>query len=252
MCWKFNVGFAILLSTQVAIAEENSWKGEGELGITQTTGNTENHNIVAKLGLTRELDLWIHEATLEFLRTENDSELAAERYELNWQSDYELSEKSYLFGKARYEDDSFTGYKYQASLSTGYGYEVFETDIDSLKLKIGIGMRTFEVEVGSEADSKKDGFGMEIESGSESDQEAIGVLGLHYTRKIGSNTEFAQDFLVESGSENTYIRSDTGLTVKMTDMLALKISLQIKNNTEVPVGKEKTDTVSAVTMVYSF
>ncbi len=248
---KIVVGFAILLCVQIAVAEETPWKGEGELGITQTSGNTENQNIIAKLGLIHERALWKHEAKLEALRAEDDEKLTAERYELTWQSDYKLSETSYVFGKFRYEDDSFTGYNYQASLSAGYGYKVFDTDTDSLKLEAGIGVRTFELEDTIESEKETvDVFGLELESSGES--EAIGVLGLNYMRKIGSNTEFTQDFLIEGGSENVYSKSDTGLKVNMTDKLALKLSLMIKNNSEVAADKEKTDMISAVTLVYNF
>ena len=44
----------------------------------------------------------------------------------------------------------------------------------------------------------------------------------------------------------------TALTAKVNTSLALKVSLTIKNNSEVPVGTEKTDTETAVTLVYSF
>jgi len=248
---KFLVGFAILLCIQIVVAEETPWKGEGELGITQTTGNTENQNVIAKLELTHEQDSWKHKAKLEALRTEDEEKLTAERYEFKWKTDYKLSELSYVFGKLRYEEDKFTGYNYQASLSTGYGYKVFDTDIDSLDLEAGIGVRTFELEGEVTDDSEKSEFvGLKLES--ESEQEAIVTFALAYTRKIGANTKFTQDFLVEAGSENIYSKSDTGLKVSMTDRLALKLSLLVKNNSEVAADKEKTDMISAVTLVYSF
>ncbi|MCK5877083.1 MAG: DUF481 domain-containing protein [Candidatus Marithrix sp.] len=228
-----------ILSTQIVFAEEEikkDWMGEGELGITHTSGNTKNQNVITKLKLTYERDLWKHEAKLDVLRTEDADKLTAEHYGFNWQSDYTLSEKDYIFGKFRYEDDSFTGYNYQSSISTGYGYKVFKNDIDSLKLEAGVGISMVELE----------------DVATESDQEAIGILGLNYTRKIGSHTEFTQDFLVEASSENIHSKSDSGLKVNITNKVALKLSLLIKSNSEVPSGKEKTDTISAVTLVYNF
>jgi putative salt-induced outer membrane protein YdiY len=32
----------------------------------------------------------------------------------------------------------------------------------------------------------------------------------------------------------------------------MKLSLNVKNNSDVPVGREKTDTATSVTLVYSF
>jgi putative salt-induced outer membrane protein len=238
---KLSLGFAIVLGTQVAIAEESLWSGEGELGITHTSGNTTNENTIAKLKIGYARSSWEHEAKLEVLRTSDDDELTAERYGLDFESNYKLSDKDYLFGKLRYEDDSFSGYKYQASLTGGYGYKIFETDITSLKLKAGIGVRLSELETTSESDASE-----------ADDQEGIVILGLNYSRKIGTHSEFTQDFLVEAGSENLYTESDTGLKVSIMDNLALKLSLSIKNNSDAPADKEKTDTVSAVTLVYSF
>jgi len=235
MCRKFNFRFAILLCTQVAIAEESSWNGEGELGLTHTSGNTTNENSIAKLKVGYSRHLWEHKANLEVLRASDDDKLTAERYELKLQSNYKWSEKGYLFGRFRYEDDSFNGYDYQTSLSTGYGHEVFKTDMTSLKLEAGIGIKRHK-----------------LETTDESEQEPIGIFWLNYTRKIGSHTEFTQDFLVEASSENIYSESNSGLKVSITEKVALKFSVLIKNNSDVPSDKEKTDTVSAVTLVYSF
>jgi len=261
MCRKLSLGFAILLGTQVAIAEKSPWSGDGELGITHTSGNTTNENTIAKLKIGYTQSSWEHEAKLEVLRTSDDDKLTAERYGLDFESDYKLSDVSYLFGKFRYEDDSFSGYKYQASLIGGYGYKLFETDITSLKLKAGIGVRLSELETTSESDASEAddqegiiGFGLSESdtSGADDDQEGIIGFGLNYSRKIGAHSEFTQDFLVEAGSENIYSESDTGLKVSITEKLALKLSLSIKSNSDAPADKEKTDTVSAVTLVYSF
>ncbi len=240
MCRKFNFRFAILLCTQVAIAEESSWNGEGELGLTHTSGNTTNENSIAKLKVGYSRHLWEHKANLEVLRASDDDKLTAERYELRLQSNYKWSEKGYVFCRFRYEDDSFGGYDYQTSLSTGYGHEVFKMDMTSLKLEAGIGIRRY--------DARR----YELETDEESGYEPIGIFGLNYTRKIGSHTEFTQDFFVEAGSENIYSESNSGLKVSITEKVALKFSVLIKSNSDVPSNKEKTDTVSAVTLVYSF
>jgi len=237
---KLGLGFAVLLSVQAAVAEENALKGEGELGITHTSGNTKTQSLVGKFGLTyQQTSSWKHEAQLEMLRSENDESLTAERYGLNLQSNYSLSKQSYLFGQLRYEDDSFSGYDYQGSLTFGYGHNVIDTERTGLKLKAGIGARQ-----------------LQLETASDSELETIGVFGLNFRQKIATHSEFTQDFLVEmgveAGAENTYSESNTGFKVNVTDKVAMKFSMLIKNNSEVPPDREKTDTITAVTLVYSF
>ncbi|MDM8559196.1 DUF481 domain-containing protein [Candidatus Parabeggiatoa sp. HSG14] len=237
---KLALGLAISLCIQVAAAEETStpWKGEGELGFTQTTGNTENQSLVTKLAIGYKLSSWEHTLNLNALRAEDKDELTGESYGLNLQSNYDLSQdqKQYLFGKLRYEEDRFSGYDYQSSLIFGYGHRVFDTEDRGLKLEAGVGVGQNQMVVFDQS----------------SDSQAIGFLGLNYRQKIGAHSEFTQDLKVEGGSENVYSESNTGFKVSVTDKVAMKLSLQIKNNSEVPPDTEKTDTITAVTLVYDF
>jgi putative salt-induced outer membrane protein len=151
------------------------------------------------------------------------------------QSNYLLSDKSYLFGKLRYEEDSFNGYDYQASLILGYGRQIIDTERTGLKLEAGIGWREGELEIITETND-----------------ETVGFLGLSFRQKIGSHSEFTQEFQVEGGSNNVYSESDTGFKVNIMENLAMKLSLLVKNNSDVPPDTEKTDTITAVTLVYNF
>jgi putative salt-induced outer membrane protein len=234
---KLALGLAVSLCLQGAIAEENSWKGEGELGFTQTSGNTETQSLVAKLALGYQLFSWDHSLKLEALRAEDHNTLMAESYGANLQSDYNLSESSYLFGKIRYNKDRFSGYDYQSSLIFGYGYQVIDTERTGLKLEAGIGAGQ---------------NNMELDVYSQTDAQMIGFLGLNFRHKIGAHSELTQDLKVEGGTENVYTESLTGFKVNVFDNLAMKLSLSIKNNSDTPPDVEKTDTVTAVTMVYSF
>ena len=240
---KLTLGLAISLCIQVAVAEdttESPWTGEGELGFTLTTGNTETQNLATKLAVGYRLSQWEHTLKLNAFRAEDHSELTAENYGLKWQSNYDLfkEEEQYLFGKFRYEEDRFSGFEYQSSLLFGYGHRVFNTEERGLNLEAGIGIGSHQKEFYGESES--------------SDNQAIAYLGLNYRQKIGSHSEFTQELKVEGGSENVYSESLSGFKVSVTEKVALKLSLLIKNNSDVPPDTEKTDTVTAVTLVYGF
>lgn len=240
---KLTLGLAISLCIQVAVAEdtpETPWTGEGELGLTLTTGNTEIRNLATKLAVGYKLPLWEHTLKLNALRAEDDTELTAESYGLKLQSNYDLfkEEEKYLFGKFRYEKDRFSGYEYQSSLLFGYGHRVFDTEDRGLKLEAGIGIGHHQINF--------------FEQAQDADQQVIGYVGLNYRQKIGAHSEFTQELKVEGGSENVYSESLSGFKVSVTQKVALKLSLLVKNNSDVPLDTEKTDTVTAVTLVYGF
>lgn len=238
---KLTLGLAISLCTQVVVAEdipETPWTGEGDFGFTLTTGNSENQSLVTNLAVGYRLASWEHTLKLNALRAEDDSELSAESYGLKLQSNYNLfkGKEKYLFGKFRYDEDRFSGYEYQTSLLLGYGHRVFDTKERGLNLEAGIGIGQNQIDIFNQS----------------SDGQAIAFLGLNYRQKIGSHSEFTQDLKVEGGSENVYSESNTGFKVSVTKTLAMKLSLLVKNNSDVPSDKEKTDTVTAVTLVYDF
>ena len=71
-------------------------------------------------------------------------------------------------------------------------------------------------------------------------------------KKIGTHSEFTQDIRVEGGEDNVYTESDTGFKVNIMENLAMKLSVLVKNNSDVAAEKKKTDTITAVTVVYGF
>ena len=65
-------------------------------------------------------------------------------------------------------------------------------------------------------------------------------------------SNFEQNIDVESGSENTYIESVSAVRARLLGDFALVLSYTIKHNTDVPLGSEKTDRLTAVSLEYAF
>jgi putative salt-induced outer membrane protein len=59
-------------------------------------------------------------------------------------------------------------------------------------------------------------------------------------------------FAIESGADNRYTESVTSLSTDVWGDIALVLSYTIKSNSDVPVGTEKTDTFTAISLEYSF
>jgi len=122
----------------------------------------------------------------------------------------------------------------QLSESIGYGRRIIDVDAHKLNAEIGLGARQSDLSDGTKED------------------ELILRGGLNYKWIISESAEFNQEFVVESGDKNTYLESITALKADLVGSLALVASYTIKNNSDVPIGTQKTDTYSALSIEYTF
>jgi putative salt-induced outer membrane protein len=106
----------ILNAADSTESDPGVWKGVGELGYTSTSGNSDSENLNASLGISREIEKWKHSASLRTIQAESEGETSADSLVFKGRSEYAFGEKSYMFGKLRYEDDEFSGYDYQTSV----------------------------------------------------------------------------------------------------------------------------------------
>ena len=235
---------SLLLASGNAVAEEKAkekspWTSSVELGVINTTGNTETKNTAGKADVTYEVDKWRHNGHAEAYGSSSEdaagnSIVSAERYELSGKSDYKFNEHDYAFASVKLQKDLFSGFEYEHVVSLGYGRKVIKQADMELDLEIGPGVRFFKVDNGV------------------SDEEALIRLAGKYWWAITDNSKFTQDLIFEIGEDLTTSKSITGLQANINSSLAMKLTFTVKNKSEVPVGTEETDTETAVTLVYSF
>ncbi len=225
-------GVAVVLAAASAPAMAE-WSGKGELGASFATGNSDNESANAAFVVKNAYDQWRHELGFSGNYGNDGDQTTAQRWELRGQSNYDFTPKAYWFGAGRYEDDRFSAYDYQASLATGLGYKFFDTEATKLWVQGGPGYR----------------FAKERETGKSTDGLIFrGDAGLE--QKLTDNTKVIDRFLVEAGSDNTYLQNDLGLEVMMSGSLGLRVGYQVRYNTDVPAGVEKTDTLTTVGLLY--
>ncbi|GEM_PF-88106 len=234
-----------------AHADDGQWKGTGEVGIAASRGNAKSENVNAKLNFSMEDDTWKNQFFASALRNKGEVkstrnvdgetvesksfQLTANRYELGASAGYKFDERSYLVGAARYENDDFSPFDYQAVLSLGYGYTAYRTDAAQLSFEIGPGYKH-----------------LQPIHGGDSQSEAVGRGLVAYKQKLTANTAFEDTFLVEAGSANTFYQNDANLAVSMNSRLALKLGYQVRRNSEVSDGVKKTDQQLTTNLVYNF
>lgn len=219
------------------------WTGTGEAGLIIADGNTETETANARLELGTTRDDWTHSAGLAGLYASTGGDKTAQRWELFGQSDYGFSERDFVFAAGRYEDDEFSGFEYQASLSGGVGRHVIRNDRTHLVATAGIGYKFFETR------DSFDALGSLLEAGDE-DSEVIFRGTADVEHAFTDTTSLVNGLVLESGSTNTYVENALALKVKMSDVLALAVGYAIRHNTDPPAGFEKTDKLTTINLVY--
>ena len=228
------VAFVLPVSTMAQEEEEGPWSGKATAGYLATSGNTENSTLNTGFELGYKIGSWTHLATAKAINSSENEITTAEAYELGWKSEWELSDKSFLFGKLDWRKDRFGGFDTQFSQVAGYGHRLIKTDKHALNAEVGAGARQSEAQDGTE------------------DDETIFSGGLYYTWTFSETASFSQDLKTEVGSDNTYSESISKVTARLLGNLALVASYTIKHNSDVPAGTEKRDTYTALSLEYAF
>ena len=228
------VGPVVAAELGEAEGKQVSWKGEIKFGLTATSGNTETESFNFGLRAENRRVHWRHRFRLDALRSENSGEATAERYLFNYDANYRLNDRGYIFANVRYEQDRFSGFDFQLSETAGYGYVWKPSEKLKLEGQGGGGARQSETDQGVR------------------DDEAI-VRGAFFLRwKFSQHAEFRQDLTIEAGESNTLTESITALKSTIIKNFAVSIELNITNNSDPPAGSEKTDTFTSVNLVYNF
>ncbi len=232
------------LATLACSEARADWSGKGEAGLVFANGNTSTKNANAKLEVAETVGSWKHDVGLAAVYASTDSLTTGQRWELFEQSDYNFSAHSFWFGSGRYEDDRFSGFKYQATVSSGVGRHFIDNATTKFTGTAGVGYKLFETQ------DVFDTAGTTLLQKGSSDNEAVFRGTLDFSHALTATTKLLDKFLVESGSNNTFVQNDLGIQVKMSDALALAAAYSVRYNTDPPLGFGKSDTLTTLNLVY--
>lgn len=234
--------------TAVAIApfagaqDSNNWKGETELGVLVTSGNTEETNIKGRLGLIHEVETWRNSGEFRTNYSETEDQTTAEKYQAALETNYKFSQNRYWFLRGNYYDDRFSGYDFESSVSTGYGSRVWTSGERSfLDLSVGGGYRYNKLE-------RANAQGMDTEN------EAIARLAGQFDYALSDSSLFRQEFSTEIGLENNnwVSESETSLQANVVGNLSMKAAFWVKHLSDPPAGFENVDTETSLSLLYGF
>ncbi|MCA0911136.1 YdiY family protein [Qipengyuania gaetbuli] len=220
------------------------WKGEGELGGFQSSGNTESVGIAASLKLKREGIDWSHRLQGRVDYQRQNGTTSREQYLFSYEPRWQFNDRMFIYGLAQFESDKIQGFSGRYAASGGVGYKLVDSGDLSLSVKAGPAYRVTEYTDGR------------------TESRIAALAGLDFDWKIFERLTFSQDAnaLAETGGEaqlivdgsNTSLTFVSGLDFKVSNRLRSRLSYQLDYDSNPPVGKVSTDTLTRATLIYGF
>ncbi|MCQ8184157.1 DUF481 domain-containing protein [Parvularcula maris] len=239
------------MQTGTIEAEEDQWSGAVRFNLSSATGNTDNTVLGGKVILARKYGAITHaiEGGGNFTETTTVDQDGAENTSTtqnNWFSQYRIEvqtgDRTFLFGRLRYEEDQFSGFDRKAFAGAGIGHAIYERETRDLRILAGPGVQYFERT-----------RPLPLPEDFEQEETSLAFFfGQTFRQQIVENVEFAQSFDATWASENSTIAPAFEVKSDLTDKISLRTVYTVKHETDPPEGREKTDTLLSVAIGYEF
>ncbi|MCM8556401.1 DUF481 domain-containing protein [Sphingomicrobium sediminis] len=212
----------------------DNWSGRGQLGGFYATGSTEEAGVSVGLKLVREGIDWRHRISgiVDWRRSDGDT--TREQLGLEYEPNYNLSDRLFVYGLAGIERDRFQGIDNRISASGGLGYRLVDTDDMHLAIKGGPAWRrTDRVD-------------------AETTERLAGLAALTFNWDVSERLSLTQDADAYIEDGNSTYRSETGIEADLSGNLLARIAYRVEHESAPPAGGEATDTLTRITIVYDF
>lgn len=216
-------------------AHAGEWSGQLGASLLITDGNSQSRTIGGKVKAVYASDPWKNTFDGSATNVSGSAGRVAEHYVVTDKLDYNFTEHSYGFVVGEWEEDLFGSTRLRTSETAGVGRHFLLGPVHFLDAEIGAGLRQTEENVTGIRHS-----------------EVIGRFGTRYEWKFADKNAFSETVKVESGSSNTFSESVTALKLAIIGSLSAALSYTVRNNSDVPAGREHVDTEAAVNIVYAF
>lgn len=212
---------------------KKDFEGNAAAGYLAQSGNTTSSSATANTNLTWYTPSFAYSLWGNASNTSSNDERSSETYQVGGRTRYNMNSADYLFGQASWLSDRFNGYDGRSILAAGYGRQLLNGPVHSLRVEAGPGVRYDDYH----------------EGGHETQALAYGALS--YQWQLTDNTKFIQGVSV-LGSDDTTVNSETGLQVAINDHFALKMAYNVTWNQNPPESApDHTDTKTTIMLSYA-
>ncbi|NKB45705.1 MAG: DUF481 domain-containing protein [Alphaproteobacteria bacterium] len=242
-------GSALLLSltsmgrSSLAVDAEEGLSGEVNIGGSMATGNTDTTRVDAEIKARFKAGRLEDNYRLVGEFSDDNGTTTAQRILGSIESRYDMRENLFIFGYLEYDDDKFSGFKYEVEAAFGAGYKVIDDSNMRLLVQAGPGYRysKFSTPVPPS---------LPLLNSSENEFLVRGSADFEYD--ITDTVNLTNVFIVTWDSSRTKLENTTALTSKLIGDLSTRLSVNVRYNTDPPLLTKKTDTLSKVSLVYGF
>jgi len=214
-----------------------------EAGAIVSSGNSRSESFNAKFDVAREWESWKQAFGASAVYAADPTGTTGQRWDVSSQTDYKFHTKGFSFASARYEEDRFSGFEYQSSFGMGLGWRFYDDPRTKLIAQVGLGYRQLQTRISLAQDE------VTVIPG-ERQEALVQQARLEFERGLNQSTRLLNEMRVEAGVENTSIRNDVSLQVKIMGSLALAVGYSVRYNTHPPEEFDTTDTLSTLNLVY--
>ena len=195
-----------------------NWKGEGQIGAAQSSGNTKSAGLSAGLALSRQGIDWTHKVRAQTDYQRTNGRTSVERYLVELEPQYRINDRAFGFGFGRWEHDRILAYDTRWNVSGGLGYKVIDGKTMSLSLKGGPAWRQTDFISGAR------------------DSELTELGALHFAWQFSPPLRLTQVASTIVGEANSSTNSLTALNAKLTGALSARIAYSAQIDTSPPPG----------------
>ncbi|WOI53871.1 DUF481 domain-containing protein [Parvularcula sp. LCG005] len=231
---------------------KENWDGSVEFSAASASGNTENTVLGLKLDARRVLGRYTHDVAAganyaESTTRDDDGEDVSAVTQDNWFARYRMEiqtgDRTFIYGRARYEQDSFSGFESRAFLGAGLGHSLIENDRTTWDVLAGPGVQYTVLETPE---------GPVPEDFEDSETEFALYAGSDLNWTLRENVAIEHDLDVTYSEENTTLSTEAAIKTKLTEALSSRLSYKVTHETDPPVGREATDSLLRASIALGF
>jgi putative salt-induced outer membrane protein len=247
--WLAVLGMVSVAHADDAADTDGSWASRAQLGYTKTGGITDTASANGLFHIAHTVDQWKFLFGVEGLYGATHGTTTAQAWDGYFQTNYNLTDRLYWFGRLSDLANKFSGFAYQQVISTGVGYQFFNTDDTKLSGQVGIGERRLQADIFT-----PDAVGG-ITPGSyfayPSQSDTVLDAQVKFEHDFNPITKVIAGYEINSGSLDTMQTASISLLVKMSNRLALAAGYSLVDHTKPPPGIGRTASLETLSLVYA-
>jgi putative salt-induced outer membrane protein len=238
---------------------DSTWSSRALLGYTKTSGTTDNSSANGLFHVAHVIDKWKILFGTEALYGATRGETTAQAWHAHIQGNYNFTDNLYWYSGYRQDNDKFSGFLYQKTVSTGIGWQIIKNDKTQLNIQGGVGETWLRPQ-----DLVLDAVGgIQIVPCAAPDpgtctwmypgeKDTVFDGALNFEQDFNQYAKLLASATVQSGNLNTTSTFSIALQVKMTNQLSLAAGYQLVYNTDPPPSVAKDASLTTLSLVYEF